>query len=157
MTTMQSIHRIFAVATLAATALLSRALHAQVSTHTSQVNVPFAFDCGDQHFAPGMYAVTTTDMNMLSVVNRSQSGWAVFVSDSQSGDPSPANGYLVFRKYGNRYFLAEYHPANSQASARIGKSRAERRAARDYAANKSDEGRVRLALLENGSTGSSDR
>ena len=41
MTPMQSMHRSFAIAPLAATAPLSQALHAQVSTYTSQVNVPF--------------------------------------------------------------------------------------------------------------------
>ena len=155
MTPMQSIHRIFATATLAATALLSQALHAQVSPHPSQVNVPFAFNCGDQHFAPGIYMMEMSGSNVLSLSGQSQRGWLVFLSESQAA--MSAQGSVVFRKYGNRYFLAEYRPANSPISARIVKSKLERRAARDFAANKEDQGRVRLALLENGSTGSSSR
>jgi hypothetical protein len=155
MTPMQSIHRIFAVATLAATVLLSPALHAQVSTHTSEVNVPFAFNCGSQHFGAGTYRITMTETNFLIVSNQEQSGSLVFESDSQPGGSDA--GYLVFRKYGNRYFLGEYHPASGQISARILRSKTERRAERDYAANRADAGHVRLALLENGRAVSSER
>ncbi len=66
-------------------------------------------------------------------------------------------GYLTFREYGNRYFLAEYHPASSPRSADIGRSKTERSVAHDYASNQADQGRVRLALLENGADLSSGR
>lgn len=148
MTPKQTIHRIFALATLAATAFLSQALHAQVNVYASSVNVPFAFDYGTQHFTAGTYTVKMLDMNVLSVSNNAETGWAIIQSDTEPGRSS--DGYLIFRKYGNRYFLAEYHPANSQTSASVMQSKKERSVARDYASNKADQGRVRLALLQNG-------
>lgn len=155
MTPMKSIHRIFALATLAATAFLSPALHAQIADG-SRVNVPFAFNCGTQHFAPGTYTVSFLDKNILRVSSYGKTALAMIQADTDargSGD-----GYVVFRKYGNRYFLAEYHPADSLTSAVVIKSKTERSVAHDYAAfNQTDTGRVRLALLETGSSLSSGR
>ena len=110
--------------------------------------MPFAFDYGTQHFTAGTYTVKMLDMNVLSVSNNAETGWAIIQSDTEPGRSS--DGYLIFRKYGNRYFLAEYHPANSQTSASVMQSKKERSVARDYASNKADQGRVRLALLQNG-------
>ena len=156
MTPTKSIHRILALATLAATAFLSQALHAQVNTYPSRVNVPFAFNCGSQHFYPGIYTIRMVNSNVLSVSNLSEAGMVMVQSDP--GTSGPAQGYLTFRRYGNRYFLAEYHPANSFTSATIVRSTTERSIAHDFASNQAaDQGRVRLALLENGAGLSSGR
>jgi len=40
---------------------------------------------------------------------------------------------VSFRKYGNRYFLAEYHPSNWPTSMTLSPSHKERIVARDYA------------------------
>lgn len=145
MTPKQSIHRILALAILAATAFLSQALHAQ---QTEQFSVPFAFDCGAKHFYPGTYTVSMSDVNMLLVSNRAQTGMAL--SQTSVDASRPANGWLVFRKYGNRYFLAEFHPAYKGIVADLPRSKNERSIARDYAMNlAADQGRVRLAALDN--------
>jgi len=59
---------------------------------------------------------------------------------------APARGYVTFNKYGNRYFLAEYHPSNSGTEIDLPRSKKERIVARDYAMNSAEPGRVQLAL-----------
>jgi hypothetical protein len=152
MITMQSIRRILVVAALAATALLSPALHAQIPDGM-QVKVPFAFNFGAQHFAPGTYKVSMLYSNVLCVSNAAKAGLAAVQSGTDARGPN-AN-YLTFRKYGDRYFLAEYHPFHSDTLVRIPESRAERGVVREFARNKSDQGDVWLALLENGNIASS--
>lgn len=154
MITMQSIRRILVVAALAATALLSPSMHAQIPDGM-QVKVPFAFNFGAQYFAPGTYTVSMLYNNVLCVGNGAKSGIAA-VQSGTSSRGSVAN-YLVFRKYGERYFLAEYHPFHSATLVRIPESRTERGVAREFARNNSSQGDVRLALLENGSIASSQR
>jgi hypothetical protein len=58
-------------------------------------------------------------------------------------------GYVIFRKYGDRYFLTEYAPASGSVHASVFESNAERHAARDFAANHLTPSRVQLALLSN--------
>jgi len=156
MTPKQSIHRILALAALAATAFLSQALHAQLGAHASRVNVPFAFNIGSQHFTPGIYTIGFNDRNFLCVRHREETTMAMVQTGTEAASSSV--GYLVFRKYGNRYFLAEYHPAAAEISAELPRSKTERSMARDYAAySVADQGRIRLALLETGSSIASRR
>jgi hypothetical protein len=54
---------------------------------------------------------------------------------------------VVFRKYGDRYFLTEYAPSTGSIHASVFESAAERRAARDFAANHATPSRVQLAVL----------
>jgi hypothetical protein len=131
-----------ALAALVAIASLSQA-HAQ--TLASRVNVPFAFDCGSQHFAPGAYTISRPDREHLSV--RDDKTSSMVLINMGDGPKNAAPGYVAFRKYGNRYFLAEYHPANSASSMEVPTSGKERIVARDFALYQSqDRGRVELAL-----------
>lgn len=154
MITMQSIRRILVVAALAAAPLLSPALHAQIPDGM-QVKVPFAFNFGAQHFAPGTYSVSMLYSNVLCVSNAAKSGVAAIQSGTSSRGLN-AN-YLIFRKYGDRYFLAEYHPFRSTTLIRIPESRTERGVAREFARNNSSHGNVQMALLENGNIDYSEK
>jgi hypothetical protein len=148
MTTMKSIRHMLAIFTLvAATAFMSQGLHAQTS-YGSRVNIPFAFNCGTAHFAPGTYTVKVISTGVMSISGYAKSGYASFTEDRESRGPS--NGYLVFRKYGNQYFLEQYHAALSPAMATLPESDAERNTAREFAANQENQRPTRLALLENG-------
>ncbi len=145
MTTMQSIRRTLALATLAATAFLSQTMHAQ---NAVRVNVPFAFEVGTQHFAPGTYAVTMLDAHVLSV---SIYGKTVMAGVQRGDDATgPSNNYLIFRKYGNRYFMAGFHPSDSPTMATIPTSATERSFVRELAESQANDAGVKLALLENG-------
>ena len=133
-----------ALETLVAIASLTQA-HAQ--NHASKVNVPFAFDLGSVHFAPGTYTLSTSlDRGHLTLQDdRTSSMVLINIGD---GPRNTAPGYVIFRKYGNRYFLAEYHPANSPSTMEIPASNKERIVARDFALYQPEPGRVLLALNE---------
>ncbi len=132
----------FALATVVAIASLTAA-HAQ--THASRVSVPFAFECGGVSFAPGTYTLSKLDgENMITLWDNKTT--RIVLINAADGPKNAKVGYLAFRKYGNRYFLAEYHPANSKISMDLPESGKERRVAKDYAMNRTEPGRVQLAL-----------
>jgi hypothetical protein len=83
----------------------STALIAQDQSLRIPVNIPFAFEVGSTHFAPGTYSLSHLQQPFLSV--RGPSGTALVMNMREAG-PSPATeGKVVFHKYGNRYFLRE--------------------------------------------------
>ena len=86
-------------------ALLTPASHAQASGAPINVDVPFAFQNGSQHFAAGRYTIGKTNQNILLVRGKSHSGFAMAWSDI---DPRPSTTTkVVFRRYGDQYFLRE--------------------------------------------------
>jgi len=139
--------RIIAIFALIATAALSQTVLAQTSRPSLKVDVPFAFDYGKQHFAAGIYTVTMRDQNILTLsgVNRTASAMI------QAGyDPTQhKNGYVTFRKYGSRYFLTEFSPANASIIASVFESYAERSIAHDFADSHLAPSHVHLALMSN--------
>lgn len=139
---MKSSIRTFALATLVAIASLSAA-HAQ--TQAARVSVPFAFECGGASFAPGTYTISKVDGEQRITLWNNQTT-SMFLANNADGPKNAKAGYVAFRKYGNRYFLAEYHPANSAHSLDFSESGKERRVANDYAMNRIEPGRVQLAL-----------
>jgi len=141
--------RTIALASLVAFASLSQAAIAQTGQPSTKVVVPFAFDYGTHHFAAGVYTVSMRDKNILTLSSGNRSAWAMI----QAGyDPTQnTSGYVVFRKYGDRYFLTEYAPSSGSIHASVFESAAERRAARDFAANHGSPSRVQLAVFSNAS------
>ncbi|HUH63119.1 MAG TPA: hypothetical protein VLZ50_08995 [Terracidiphilus sp.] len=133
----------FALAAVVAIASLSTA-HAQ--TQASRVIVPFAFECGGASFAPGTYTISKLDGEHITL--RDSKTTSMVMIDNADGPKNAKLGFVAFRKYGNRYFLAEYHPANSAHSMDLPESGKERRVATDYAMNRTEPGRVQLALNE---------
>jgi hypothetical protein len=148
---MKTTIRTIALASLFAIASLSQTAIAQTGQPSTKVDVPFAFDYGTQHFAAGVYTVSMRDKNILTLSGGNRSAWAMI----QAGyDPTQHKaGYVVFRSYGDRYFLTEYAPASGSLHASVSESAAERRAARDFAANHLTPSRVQLALVSNDSGG----
>jgi hypothetical protein len=144
---MKTTIRTIALATLVTMASLSQTVIAQTGQVSTKVDVPFVFDYGTQHFAAGVYTVSMRDKNILTLSSGNRSAWAMI----QAGyDPTQnKSGYVVFRKYGDRYFLAEYGPASGSLHASVSESSAERRAARDFAANHLSPRQVQLALMSN--------
>jgi hypothetical protein len=84
--------------------LASTNLHAQAGM-TTRVNVPFAFEVGTVHFAPGVYTISRALGNTLSVSGVSATAFAPSLPDSD-GKPIAASK-VIFAKYGDKYFLRE--------------------------------------------------
>jgi len=139
------------ISTLAFAALVAIASLAQghAQTLATRVNVPFAFNCGSKHFAPGAYTLRRHDFGSQELLTlwdgKSISQFLINIGDAPR---NTAQGYVIFRKYGDRYFLAEYHSANSTETMQVPRSKMERNLARDYAANRPQPERVQVGLNE---------
>jgi len=144
-----------AVASLVIAALAvssgSAVLYAQHQIKRIRVDVPFAFDFGSTHFAPGTYFLSDPQEYILSV--RGPSGTAVAV-DWREASLSPATeGKVVFSRVGDRYFLREVWVKGQIDHLRFSESKAERRARKSQQeANRAaivTPGDVEIALLQN--------
>jgi hypothetical protein len=95
-----------AVAVAALTiALVPPALHAQFAPERTQAVVPFAFEVGSTHFAPGTYILSKVGENIVLVQNGKHS--VLTMSSHETGLKPPATSKVVFYRYGNQYFLRE--------------------------------------------------
>jgi hypothetical protein len=92
---------IFAV--ILAVAPLSVASHAEDLEGAVIVNIPFAFENGSQHFAPGLYTIRMEYQNIMTIRGNAGSGIAItwFDEDRHPSDTTR----VVFRRYGKKYFL----------------------------------------------------
>jgi hypothetical protein len=71
----------------------------------ARVNVPFSFESGAKHFAPGVYTIRMENNHTLLIRGVSDSGLAL-TSIQDDGRAAKA-GQAVFQRHGNRYFLRE--------------------------------------------------
>jgi hypothetical protein len=127
-----------------AVASLAPQLQAQDQATAGTVNVPFAFETGNQHFEPGVYTIRMEATHIASIKGTSRTGFVMIQSD---GDRRTANkSKVVFRKSGNRYFLGEIWIAEKSGHLEVVKSKAERRM--QVAEQKSEPTGVELALVE---------
>ena len=127
-------------------AVVSLAPASQAQNRTgARVNVPFAFETGHQHFAPGMYTISMETTDMLVIKGASGSG---FVLMHVAGDRrQPAKSKVVFRRSGDHYFLGQIWLEDRSGFMEVTKSKAERKL--QVAEQKSAPAdSVELALLE---------
>ncbi len=107
------------------------------------VNVPFAFGDGSQNFAAGRYSIAMNDQKILAIRGDSNSG---FVMAWLEQDSHPAEtSKVVFRKYGDQYFLSEIWIAGESSHTYRMPSKQE---TREEAANKAAPTEVVVAALE---------
>lgn len=86
-------------------ALASTALRAQMPVERSLVNVPFAFQVGSTHFAPGTYTLSSPGDYLVYVQGEKHSALAIS-SHGLNSVPASASK-VIFHRYGNQYFLSE--------------------------------------------------
>jgi hypothetical protein len=121
------------------------ASRAQNPNAIGAVNVPFAFETGHQHFAPGRYTIRMESTSILSIHGAKNSGQ---VMARHEGDYQPASrGKLVFHRVGGQYFLREIWIAEKGGHLNVVKSKAERQ--KEIAADRTAPQSVELALLDN--------
>jgi hypothetical protein len=102
--TFSILRTIFVVASLAA-GFISTSAHAQGISQTVSVNVPFGFEIGSKHMAPGTYRISQPMTDILQIGNRSDS--ALLLTHGEQGNKATKNSKLVFDRYGDRYFLRQ--------------------------------------------------
>jgi hypothetical protein len=93
------------LATILAGAPLAPASHAQDLEGTVIVNVPFAFQNGSQHLSAGLYTISMDYQHIAIIRGELGSGVAMAAFD-EDRQPSKTTK-VVFRKYGDQYFLDE--------------------------------------------------
>lgn len=147
---MSKIRAALVVASLALP-LGSKALYAQYQIERIPVDIPFAFEVGSTHFAPGTYFLSDSQEHFLSV--RGPSGSALAMNRRESSLSPATEGKVVFHRYGNQYFLREVWLKGEADYLRCPESKAERRVRKSQQeANHAavvDPGNVEIALLQN--------
>jgi hypothetical protein len=110
-------------AAVVAFAPLSPASQAQDAGMAARVNIPFGFQTGSQHFAPGVYTLEMENDHTLMISGASQS-WMALTSVEDNAKPAK-RGTAVFHKYGDHYFLSEITVAGTSRSLHLTPSRTE--------------------------------
>ena len=107
------------------------------------LNVPFAFGDGTLNFAAGRYSIRMDGHKILAIRGDSNAG---FVMAWLEQDSRPAETTkVVFRKYGDQYFLSEIWIAGESSHTYRLPSKAEKR---EMASNKAVPTEVVVAALE---------
>lgn len=141
------------VALLVAIALVTAVASASGQSTISRADIPFEFVAGNKTLAAGHYRITnvSSGAEVLKIAG-TESGQSVFrLTISVQASARKNEGKLVFRRYGNHYFLAEVWMTGESAGRQLMKSKAEKSIERELASNRSQRGpafeRVEIALL----------
>jgi hypothetical protein len=142
---MKSAIRTIAFAALVSVAFVAPALHAQ-DRPIARVNVPFSFDYGMAHFAPGVYTLIMTSPDILLI--RNNAGAGIHVVQTAWGR-AQANGgsRVVFNEYGDRYFLEQVMISGSGIRIIVPESNAEKHATRELVLRGAPANQVAVAFL----------
>ena len=108
--------------TLGAVAMMS-ASYGIAQGPEMRVNVPFAFHNGSKHMPAGTYTVTIQSTHLILLRGDSKSG---FVNANPEIGKPRTKGTLIFRRYGDQYFLTEVWASGSATGQKCVKSKLER-------------------------------
>jgi hypothetical protein len=134
---------IAAVLTLASTSTLN----AQTPSRQARINVPFSFEVGTQHFAPGTYTLGMVNDITLNVRGTANAAFASMKSASNS--KPVATGKVVFAKVGDRLFLREVWSSGALEHLVAYETKAEKQAQKlQLAANQPVAEGVEIALAQ---------
>jgi len=136
----------FVVSTLAFIPVAMPA-HAQTDHHTMIANVPFGFELGSKHLAPGVYTISTPMEGVVEI--RSTSDSALILTYAGQSNKPTKTAKVVFDRYGDHYFLRQlWFNAEESSYVESPESKAEKQAKRsELASNAKSASNVELALL----------
>jgi len=127
-------------------AVVSPALHAQNDLGRARINVPFAFDYGSRHFAPGAYELDLSSPHLLTIRAVDGSMVAMAMMQREITTQPPARGKAVFLKSGSTYQLQALWMARSNEYFHTIRSKAKRQP--ELASDRAPSYTVEVALLE---------
>jgi hypothetical protein len=117
---------IVTTATLLALVLAVGSAMAQTSV-TLKADIPFEFHAGKTAMPAGEYTVQfLTAGNALTVARIDRTAQAMVLTNAAEGNPASDVSKLVFRKYGDRYFLAQIWTLGSTRGHELPVSKTER-------------------------------
>jgi hypothetical protein len=137
---------IFVVASLVI-GCVSLPAHAQGEPHAMTVNVPFGFELGSKHLAPGRYTISQPLTNIVEI-RGGRTGALLVTHDGQS-NKATRSSKVVFDKYGDQYFLRQvWFNAEDNTYMECAESKAEKQAKRSELASVTKKAsNVEIALL----------
>ena len=95
------------ITSIAACLLMGIAFVASASAqdHAAKATVPFNFSVGDTWLPAGTYSITSDSRSPNVIVIRNGDKNISLISVAFADDPQSGPGKLVFKKYGDHYFL----------------------------------------------------
>jgi hypothetical protein len=132
--------RAFVTATLFVFSIIVAAQVAQAN-EPMLVNIPFAFVAGNATLPAGEYRVEKLDSNSAVILVRCSdaSAAAMVLSNGTQAREPQTQSKLVFKRYGNRYFLSQIWKAGSSRGRELLKSPAEKEIAQSARLETTDE------------------
>ncbi len=146
MKTLSIFRTIFVVASLVV-GCVSLPAHAQGVGNSMTVNVPFGFELGSEHLAPGKYTISRPLTDIIEITNGS-TGALLVTHDGQSSKATKSSK-IVFDRYGDHYFLRQvWFNAEDNTYMECTESKAERQAKRSELASVTKQAsNVEIAIL----------
>ncbi|MGH9844512.1 MAG: hypothetical protein ACREEM_37800 [Blastocatellia bacterium] len=118
--------KIFSMLSLAV-ALAAVAVYANPASSPLKANIPFDFSVGDKTLPAGAYTVTPLTMpGVLRIRSEDGRGRVLVQTQGLQARPDQDQTKLVFRRYGDQYFLAQVWTAGDSNVRELQKSRTER-------------------------------
>jgi len=105
---------------------LAVAASASAQDHVAKATIPFDFNVGNTWLPAGTYTLTSATGNPDEIIIRNGDKNISVITMAQADDPHPGPGKLVFRKYGDQYFLHEVLCANCSMNVAFAKSKHEK-------------------------------
>lgn len=122
--------RTIATAFFAVASLLT-AGGASAQNSATQANIPFNFAVGNTVFPSGTYEISApsaSDPQMLLIHNKDHWKLAAIVMTNVGDERYTGDGYLLFHRYGEEYFLSEVLCPSAAIAADLPPSKRENRA-----------------------------
>jgi hypothetical protein len=116
---------------------------AQSETALAEVTIPFSFQTPTQTLPAGKYRIDRESDHLIRLEGPSNSGGFVVTYDTTKVN-APQHGYLLFDRYGDKYYLRQIWTAGNNAGMECPKSRAEKES--QIAQNKQAPSTIELAL-----------
>jgi hypothetical protein len=98
---------------------------AQSRTALAEVNIPFAFQTGNQTLPAGLYQIDL-ESNRLILLRGPRQAEGFVEMHSAARSRAADHGSVVFERYGNKYFLRQIWTAGATTGLECRKSRAEK-------------------------------
>jgi hypothetical protein len=106
---------------------LTSATHTVAQELAAKVDVPFAFQNGSQHLPAGTYRIDLNSEHVITLRGTAPNAAGVAMTNPEQRAKAQAKGTVVFRRYGDHYFLHEIWMPESTTGRKCVTSRAEQK------------------------------
>jgi hypothetical protein len=110
-------------------------VYGQGKTLIREAKIPFDFSVGDKTFPAGVYTVTRVNAEKIMLRLSSEDGQEAIhiITNPVEAKESSKTAKLIFRRYGETYFLSQIWESDEIQGRQLLKSRTERSVERDLA------------------------